>query len=376
MLLTVAGTRNPHELADLVKAVLDRCSYADYRNLAAAVEAAALHKHVVVPREQLVQMLKAMAVAQPVTDGIVPTASEVIEETTDNPERLAELLELAWMHLAAEASRIADVGVGQRAAGVAFETRYERLTLPGWCHLLLHDAASGRPLVPQRVIDAVLAAGILAELTVAGRVCVEGPGLKVRPFTEREYRRAADIARMIAALPVGADPSELRIEARSLPPAPGSEPEVSETSAAVLTEVKNIRLMRLDGWFQRLVPNAAEMVRSELTKAEVIAPRQVKRMLRERTYYPPTDPVEVNLLRGSIIGPLASNGTLPEAAPTALLMELARASGVTRVRADDWFGVNALPKQAGLSVMPHVRACTRLLDLVEEAADAAVYSPT
>jgi hypothetical protein len=373
MLLTVAGTRSTRELAALVKALLDRCQVYAYADLAAVVEAVAAQQGIAVPGGQLDQVLYAMAAAQPATDGPAPTRNWVIQETTNNPVRLAEMLESAWMQLAAESS--AELEAADLAR--AFETRYQRLTLPGWCCLLLHDTATGRPILPERVIGAVLAAGILSELLVAGRVDVEEGSLRLRAYTDADYRGSEMIAQIIARLPAGADATDFQRQARALPPRLGTLPDLSAAAASVLTEIRSAgRATRLHGWFRHLAPGAAELVRGELAKAEVIRPQQVKRVLRELTRYPPTDPMQVNLLRGSIIGPLASNGTLPQTAPTALLMELVRACGLARARADDWFTVNAVARRVGLAVVPHRNALARLLDLVEEAADAAVFSPT
>lgn len=377
MLLTVTGTRTTRELAELVKALLDRCQVYGYLSLADAIDAVEADKRIKVPEGQLVQVLEAMAAAQPAVGGPPPAPSEVIRQTTGDPGRLAELLELAWMHLAAECSEQAENADVARKAGIAFEGRFERLTLPGRCCLLVHDALSGRPLLPERAIRSVLAAGILAELILAERLRADGSGFRVRAYSDLEYSQAASVAQLVDWVPDGAAASDLQEQALSLPPPLGRLPDLSGTAAAVLTEVKSAhQQMTLDCWFEHLLPDAADLVRGELVKAEVIRPTQVKRMLRERTYYPPTDSIKVALLRGTIIGPLASDGALPKSAPTALLMELARASGLTRARTDDWFQVNALPKRAGLTTVSHRRACARLLDLVEEATDAAVFSPS
>jgi hypothetical protein len=283
------------------------------------------------------------------------------------------MLESAWMQLAAESS--AELEAADLAR--AFETRFQRLTLPGWCCLVLHDTATGRPLLPERVIGAVLAAGILSELLLAWRVHVDEASLHLRAYALEDYREAERIAQLIARLPKDAVDADLQRQTRALPPPCAGLPELSAAAASVLTKIESTgRALRLDGWFQHLAPDAAELVRGELAKAEVIRPRQGKRVLRERTCYPPTDPMQVNLLRGSIIGPLASGETAPRSAATALLMELARACGLTRARADDWFTVNSLPRRAGLAAVPYRPAFSRLLDLIEEVTDAAVYSPS
>jgi len=371
MLVTVGGARSTKELRDLVKALLDRCQVYAYADLATVVKTVAAQQGIAVPGGQVDQVLYAMAAAQPAIDGPAPTQNWLIQETTNNPVRLAEMLESAWMQLAAESS--AELEAADLAR--AFETRYQRLTLPGWCCLLLHDANTGRPLLHERVIGAALAAGVVSELLLAERVHVD-EALRLRSYTDADYRRAEMVAQSIARLPKGADDTDLQRQSHALPPR-ASLPELSATAASVLTEITSAsQAMRLDGWFRHLTPHAADLMRGELAKAEVISPRRGTRRLRERTCYPPTDPMQVNLLRGSIIGPLASGKSAPRSAATALLMELARACGLTRARADDWFTVNSLPRRAGLTAVPHRRAFSRLLDLVEEATDAAVYSPS
>jgi hypothetical protein len=133
--------------------------------------------------------------------------------------------------------------------------------------------------------------------------------------------------------------------------------------------------MGLDAWFRGLLPGGAVALRDELAAAGVVGAQRVRRGLRERTYYPPTDGFEVTLLRGRIVGPLTCSGSPPQAAPLVLAMELARSSGLTRARPDDWIGIKAVPARASLTPVNFRPAFTRLLDLVEEAADAAVYSP-
>lgn len=372
MLVTVVGARSAKELRDLVKVLLDRCQVYAYADLAAVVKAVAAQQGIAVPGGQVDQVLYAMAAAQPATDGPAPARNWVIQETTNNPVRLADMLESAWMQLAAESS--AELEAADLAR--AFETRYQRLTLPGWCCLLLHDANTGRPLLPERVIGAVLAAGILSELLLAGRVNVDEESLRLRSYTDADYRGAEIVAQLIARLPKDADDTYLQRQSRALPPPRSRLPELSAAAASVLTEIKSAsRAATLDGWFRHLTAYAADLMRGELAKAEVISAQRGKRLLRERTCYPPTDPVQVNLLRRSMIGPLAFGESAPRSAATALLMELARACGLTRARAEDWFTVNSLPRRAGLTAVPHRHAFSRLLDLVEEAADAAVYSP-
>jgi hypothetical protein len=317
-------------------------------------------------------VLDAIVAASPIGHGSPTNRSEVVKQTTGNHARLAELLESAWMYLAAEAS----AQIEAADADLAYETRYQRLTLPGWCFLLMHDAVTGRPILPERAIGAVLSAAVLAELILAGRVVVDDPDLYVWAYTDAEYRDAVRIAQLISRLPKGADDSLLQRRARWLPPMRNGLPEISTAAMQVLTQFKaESRTMRLDAWFRHLFPRSAEALREELTGAGVVRPQHVRRGLRERTYYPPTESFEVTLLRGSIIGPVALSGAPPRGASLALAMELARSSGLARARPDDWLGLRALPTRAKLDPVHFRPAFSRLLDLVEEAADAAVYSP-
>jgi hypothetical protein len=371
MLVTVAGPRSTKELRDLVKALLDRCQLYAYPDLSSAVKAVSAKHGIDVPPVQVEQVLSAMAAAQPAA-GPVPSPEQVFSETTDCPVRLAELLECAWMQLAAEAS--AELEALDQAR--AFETRYQRLTLPGWCCLLLHDAVSGRPILPERVIGAVLAACIVAELLLAWRVDADEEGRRLRAYAEADYLEAERVTWLISRMPEGSVDPEMLRRADTLSPSRARLPELSAAAAGVLSEIERSGApARLDHWFQQLSPVAADLVRGELAKAEVIKPRRGKWMMSERATYLPTDPMQVALLRGSVIGPLASKGSLPRSAAAAVLMEIVRACGLTRARAEDWFTVNTLPKRAGLAGVPHRRAFARLLDLVEEAADAAVCSP-
>lgn len=371
MLVTVAGPRSTKELRDLVKALLDRCQLDAYPDLAAVVRAVSARQGIRVPAVQVRQVLGAMAAARPAS-GPIPSQDQLIVETADCPVPLAELLEYAWMQLAAEASAELEAA----DLGRAFETRYERLTLPGWCCLLVHEAVSGRPILPERVIGAVLAACIVAELLLARRVDADEEGRHVRAYTEEDYLEAERVAGLIARLPDGMADAELLRTADALPGPRTRLPELSAAAASVLAEIKRASVpARLDRWFLGLSPVAADLVRGELAEADVIKPRRGTWMLSERATYVPTDPMQVTLLRGSVIGPLASNGSLPRSAAAAVLMEMVRACGLTRARAEDWFTVNTLPKRAGLAGVPHRRAFARLLDLVEEAADAAVCSP-
>lgn len=221
-----------------------------------------------------------------------------------------------------------------------------------------------------------MAAAVLAELILAGRLDVDEPDLHLRAYTDAEYREAERIAHLISRLPEGADDSVLRRRARWLPPLRNRLPEISLTATQMLARLKAERqALRLDAWFRRLLPESAGAVRDELAGTGVVRAQRVRRGLRERTYYPPTDSFEVTLLRGSIIGPLARSGSPPQAAPLALALELARSSGLTRARPDDWIGIKALPARTSLAPVRFRPAFSRLLDLVEEAADAAVYSP-
>lgn len=127
MLLTVVGERNARELAELVKALLDRCQQFAYGDLADLTNAVAAGKGIAVPSGQLDQVLDAIVAASPIGHGSPRNRGEVIEQTTGNHARLSELLESAWMHLAAEAS----AQIEAVDAELAFETRYQRLTLPG-----------------------------------------------------------------------------------------------------------------------------------------------------------------------------------------------------------------------------------------------------
>jgi hypothetical protein len=373
MLVTVVGARSTKELRDLVKALLDRCQVFAYADLAAVVKAVEGQHCIAVAGTQVDQVLYAMAAAHPTVDGPFPVGSRLVRETTDNPVRLADMLESAWVWLAAESS--AELEAADLAR--AFESRYQRLTLPGWCCLLLHDANTGRPLLPERVIGAVLAAGVVSELLLAGRVHVDEGDLWLRAYTAAEYSLADTVAQQIERVPKGANGNHLQLQARALPPPRARLPELSATAACALSEIRSVpRAMRLDDWFRHLTPTAPELVRGELAKAEVIRAQRGKRVLREHAWYPPIDPMEVSLLRGSIIRPLASSEAAPRSAAIALLMELARACGLTRARAEDWSTVNSLPRRAGLANVPNHRAFSRLLDLVEEAVDAAVTSPS
>jgi hypothetical protein len=370
MLVTVVGARSTKELRDLVKALVDRCQLYAYTDLAAVVKAVAAQHGITVPGEQVDQVLYAMAAAQPAVSGPSP-ARRLIAETTNNPVRLAEMLESAWMWLAAESS--AELEAADHAR--AFETRYQRLTLPGWCFLLMHDVDSGRPILPDRAISATVAAGVLAELILAGRIDAYEPDDPLRAYTDAEYHEAARIAHLISRLPEGADDSVLRFRARWLPPVRNSLPEISAAATHALIRFKDeSRTMRLDAWFRQLLPGSADAVRDDLVGAGVVRARRVRRGLRERIYFPPTDSFEVVLLRGSITGPLTRGAELAER--LALALELARSCGLTRARPDDWLGAKTLPARTELGPIHFRPVFERLLDLVEEAVDAAVYSPS
>jgi hypothetical protein len=352
--------------------LLDRCQQFSYSGLDDLVSAVAASQGIGVPDWQRDQVLDAIVAASPISHSSPRNRSEATKQTTGSHARLSELLESAWMHLAAEAS----AQIEAADAELAFETRYQRLTLPGWCFLLLHDAVTGRPILPERSIGAVVAAAVLAELILAGRLDVDEPDLHLRAYTDAEFREAERVVNLISRLPEGADDGILRRRASWLPPVRNRLPEISVAATRVLTQFRTTsRAMRLDAWFRRLLPESAGAVRDELAESGVVRAQRVRRGLRERTFYPPTDSFEVTLLRGSIIGPLTRSGSPPQAAPLALALELARSSGLTRARPDDWIGIKAHPTRAHVTPVHFRPAFTRLLDLVEEAADAAVYGP-
>ncbi len=356
MLLTVNGPRTNRELAELVKALMDWCTEGAYGNLDDVLAEVAKRFHITIPDAQREQVYAALADALPADTGdgedpVLDVSRWIAARLPHESRVLYTLLMTSWMDLCsqAEAEATRQNEERERADRDPIAEAIRHLTLSGRYYVVAHNGR-GKPLLSEAVIGLGLAAGVIAELLIAGRL-----GLEIRSH------------RLVDSPPAENPPSGAPDTEPLAPPAP------SRSAEGVIEDLLK-QTAPLRDQLQILAGSIEERVRAELLESGIITPES-RGMLRERVYYAPVQRGLAKAIRALVGGALYSD---PIAPSDAVLAELAIATGLDAKQAAGWDRLGSMNRGDALTKTRRAETAAQLrllIDLTAAEVDAVVISP-
>lgn len=381
MLLTVDGPRSARELAELVKALMDSCAGGGRGDLDTVLTEVTRRHHIGVSHTQRGQVFRALAAILPAeAEQRAATSAEMVStwvgaRLPQDPDILYILLMAAWTDLCAqaeaEATREHEEREHEERDPVAEAIR--QLTLSGRYYVVAHSGR-GKPVLSQTVAGLGLAAGVLAELVLAGRIDLE-------TRTHRLLRTPAGTEAPSPGSELSTEVETGRGDAAGAGAGPGPGAETESAAGRPLSRAAERALEQtpaqpapLRDHLVDLAARAEDWVREELAESDLIGPEK-HRMLREHVYYAPRERGLAKAIR-TLVGEALHADPIPPL--DALLAELAIATGLDAKQSGGWDRLSSMTRGdalAGSACGDAAEQLKLLIDLTAAEVDTVVTSP-
>lgn len=328
-----------HQLARLLKAMADYAyAHTEISGVGQVMDAVALEEELVLTDEHRGQVYGAVGPVVPfgAVRGSVPGGG--LEETVIatslqlGPDTLYKLLISAWQDVAAAAKQEPAELVLMEAGGLLVPDPRDKdldgLSIAELVFLVAHDKFDGRPLVAQPVLGCAVAAALLAELLLRALISVD--------LTTHEVRPTSEPSQAVPGIPAPVRTALGQIQ-------DGGQPAT------------------LGRWLTGLSAPGQLAVGRKLTQDAVVV-REERGRFHKKLCFVPTGEVVDSIFR-VITRPLAL-GRMPTV-PCALVIELARATGLTVARHSEWTQVRGIDLGGTLAGVPGREQLALLLALTK-----------
>jgi Golgi phosphoprotein 3 (GPP34) len=348
VIVTYEGRLTLDQLAKLLKALVDHSyKYPQITQVKELLTEAAGDHGVVLTEEQREQVYGALYTAMPT--GAVRSGDEwaavqahVVTSLGRDPRALYELLMQAWqLVIAREKEQPAESALVEERDGLLVPDPRDKdldgLGIADVFFLVTHDPHDGRPLLAAPVLACGTAAALLAELLVHDLVSLD--------LGTHEVKAAEAL--------VGV-------------------PELSATARQALEVIQDGGSATLGHWLSALAANGHRAVQTHL-RQEGIVTREERGRFQKKACFVPVDPQIVDSIFRAATFRLRV-GRWPDA-PYAVLIELARVTGLTANRYSSWWEVHRIDPGGALVEVPGRERIDLLFALTKAAITELLSSP-
>lgn len=348
MIVTYEGRLTLDQLAKLLKALVDHSyKYPQITHVKELLTEAAGDHGVVLTEEQREQVYGALYMAMPVGtarrgDERAAVQSHVVTSLGRDPRALYELLMQAWqLVVAREKERPIEPTLVEERDGLLIPDPRDKdldgLGVADAFFLVAHDPHDGRPLLAAAVLACGTAAALLAELMAYDLV-----SLDLHTHEVKAGEALADV------------------------------PELSATARQALEVIQDSGRATLGDRLSALAADGHRAVQTYL-RQEGIVTREERGRFQKKVCFVPANPQIVESIFWAATFPLRV-GRRP-GAPYAVLIELARVTGLTTNRYSAWWEIHRIEPGSALVEVPGRERIDLLLALTKAAITELLSSP-